>query len=81
MYGNPSTWDGFWWLFLGKETRDLQQPLTALSDLVASLRQAARVLYHELSPFGLLVVGLAAPLGLRHRTRRPALLFLVIGCA
>jgi len=81
MYGDPGTWDGFWWLFLGKETGDLQQPLTALSDLLASLRLAARVLYHELSPFGLLLVGLAAPLGLHHTSRRPALLFLVIGGA
>jgi len=70
-YGSPGTWQGFWWIFSGKEVEGLQRPAMSLADLVAGLRHVVQVQLNELWPASLALALLATAVALREPSTRP----------
>ncbi len=76
-YGRPDTWDGFWFIFWGKEAAGLQKPNFNPAMLAAAIRDVFYLLRSELTLPGLCVgvAGSCAALG-AHRTRSVSVLLI-----
>jgi hypothetical protein len=68
-YGQPDTWDGFWYVFLGREAGGQQLPLTGLAALSAAAAEVGRVLRTTLTLPGLLLAAAASALALWRQPR------------
>lgn len=81
-YGQPATWDGFWFIFWGTEVKDWQKPVFDLAINLANLRDIILVLAGELTWAGLIAATLTLALALWNKATRWAalLLTLMIGC-
>jgi Protein of unknown function (DUF2723) len=74
-YGQPATWDGFWFIFWGTEVKDWQKPVFDLAINLANLRDIIVVLAEELTWIGLVAATVALGLALWNKaTRLPAVL-------
>jgi hypothetical protein len=63
IYGDPATWDGFWFIFFSGEAGWIARPPANLSELAANAAQVAGLLADELTWPGL-VAGLTSVVGL-----------------
>ncbi len=74
VYGDPSTWAGFWHEFTGAEAAFLMRLPSDFAALLADVADTARILGAELTPIGALILTLVALIGVRRREGRVLIL-------
>lgn len=77
-YGRPDTWDGFWFIFWGKEVAGLQKPNFNPAMLAAAIRDVFRLFRSELTLPGL-CFGLAGSCAALVARRTRSVSMLLIG--
>jgi len=75
-YGRPETWDGFWFIFWGKEVAGWQKPDFHPVAILSAAQEAWQVLHAEFTLPGLIVIAAGSVVALiQRRTRSIAAFF------
>ncbi len=77
VYGTPTTWKGFWHIFLGTEASYLQSPILSIAELKLAILRVLNVFRAEIGGSGLLLAVIGTSLALGRRSTRPVALFLL----